>query len=41
MKLIFMYSSVFRKRFVLGMAIGLAVAVGLLSLLWGAVGLPG
>ena len=41
MKLIFLYSSVFRKRFVLGMVFALAAAVGGLSLVWGAVGLPG
>jgi uncharacterized membrane protein YraQ (UPF0718 family) len=41
MKLIFLYSSVFRKRFVLGMVFALAAAVGGLSLLWQALGFPG
>ena len=35
-KLIFMYSSVFRRRFVIGLAITLFVLVGLLSVLWAA-----
>lgn len=34
LKLIFMYSSVFKKRFVLGLSVGLFVLVMLFSLLW-------
>ena len=36
-KLLFMYSSVFKKRFVVWMVFGLAVLVGLLCVLWGVV----
>lgn len=36
-KLLFMYSAVFKKRFVVWMVFGLAVLVGLLCVLWGVV----
>jgi uncharacterized membrane protein YraQ (UPF0718 family) len=33
-KLVFMYLSVFRSKFVISIAIGLAIAIGVLSYLW-------
>ena len=36
-KLIFMYSSVFRKRFVFVLAVGLFILVGVICVRWGAV----
>jgi uncharacterized membrane protein YraQ (UPF0718 family) len=36
-KLIFMYSSVFRKRFVFVLAVGLFILIGLICVQWGAV----
>ncbi|MFV1994348.1 MAG: permease, partial [Verrucomicrobiales bacterium] len=37
-KLVFMYSSVFRKRFVVVLALGLFILVGLICVRWGVVG---
>jgi hypothetical protein len=39
-KLIFMYSSVFRKRFVFALAVGLFIVIGLLCTFWMRVTFP-